>query len=135
MKSKTVELKGVGKYPHIVVDLLPSEDGSSSCPTSMYKKKGRGERSRIQKMAGENKLEEERNVVVGDPVIGSSKLRSGRHGSGTRREVVVNFGTVSIGTRAQRFLVLTNVSAVSSSYTLYIRLFFLTKRLLLSLLL
>ena len=93
-KSGAVEFKGIGKYPHVVVRLSPESSRS----------RGRGgtggERGGQRAPATE---EEGGGRTEGDD----------GDGCGAGREVVVRFGSVAVGTSAQRCVELINVSPVS----------------------
>ena len=95
-KSGIVELKGVGKYPHVVVQ-LPSGTG-------------RGKMRRNREGYDEGKS----GIVEG---TGGREVFSS---SGGRREMVVEFGSVAVGTSAQKWIELVNVSPVSSLPTTYV---------------
>ena len=89
-EEKVVELKGVGKYPHVVVRL----------PRRVKEKEGRekGRKGKTWHMKNEEKGKEERAVLSG---------------AGSGGEVVVVFGSVAVGTSAEKWIELINVSAVS----------------------
>lgn len=95
-KSGIVELKGVGKYPHVVVQ-LPSGTG-----------RGKMRRDRGKDDEGKNGIIE---GTGGKEVLSSS---------GGKREVVVEFGSVAVGTSTQKWIELVNVSPVSSLPTIYV---------------
>ena len=94
----TVQLKGIGKYPHVVVRGCTSDSG---------RHKTRGEGGEGERGGGEE--EGGRGGKEGRVILSG--------GSGGRQEVVVRFGAVAVGTRCQRWIDLVNVSAVSSAHT------------------
>ena len=104
-KAGLVQLKGVGKYPHVVVRAPPVSGADRACKT-----RGGGERREegdggVGTEGGRG--EEERGR--GEEVVASR--------GGGRQEVVVRFGVVAVGTSGQRWIELVNVSAVSSLYS------------------
>ena len=106
-KAGTVQLKGVGKYPHVVVRTPPVSGADRSCKTRGGGERGEGDGG-VGTEGGRGEEERERGEEeVG--VVASS--------SGGRLEVVVRFGVVAVGTSGQRWIELVNVSAVSSLYS------------------
>ncbi|CAI8043465.1 Cilia- and flagella-associated protein 65 [Geodia barretti] len=101
-KAGLVQLKGVGKYPHVVVRAPPVSGADRACKT-----RGGGER-REERDGGVGteggRGEEERGR--GEEVVASR--------GGGRQEVVVRFGVVAVGTSGQRWIELVNVSAVTA---------------------
>lgn len=88
-KEKKVELKGVGKYPHVVVSL----------PHKVKERQG--------KIEGGEKERAKKTWYVQDEGEGVLS-RAGKSG-----EVVVGFGSVAVGTTAEKWIELINVSPVS----------------------
>ena len=82
-----MKLRGVGKYPHVLVR-LPVKLGGKGVSISTAEKDG-----------------------------GKTRREGGRgrgSGGGCGSEVVVSFGSVAVGTSTEREIELVNVSAVSS---------------------
>ena len=90
-EGTAVELRGAGKYPHVAVRL----------PQSRSRVAERGKKRRVEKnpLVDEVQRGEERGEVTAQS---------------WRREVVVDFGSVAVGTSTQKWIELMNVSPVSS---------------------
>ena len=82
-----MKLRGVGKYPHVLVR-LPVKPGGKGVSISTTEKDG----GKMRRVGG----------------------RGRGSGGGCGSEVVVSFGSVAVGTSAEREIELVNVSAVSS---------------------
>ena len=99
-ERKSVELKGVGKYPHVVVRLPRRADKNKGREGS-----GRDGAGKTRCARGiQEKVEEEGSGVIGG-------VMSGGEDGGS--EVQVVFGSVAVGTSAEKWIELVNVSAVS----------------------
>ena len=94
-KESVVELKGVGKYPHVVVR-PPQKSKERAAGTVNSKRR----KTRHLKLAEEKWFEEQGEEGVADS-------------NGVYGEVVVEFGAVAVGTSTQKWIELVNVSAVS----------------------
>lgn len=95
MKS-VVKLRGVGKYPHVALR-LPCRSRNR---VQGRKSTQRGKKGRTQCVKGS--LEEIEEAAL-----------SGTGSSEVQREVVVEFGSVAVGTSSQKWIELVNVSPVS----------------------
>ena len=94
-KEKKVELKGVGKYPHVVVSL----------PHKVKERHGKMEGGEKERMKKTWYLKDEEKGEEGEGVLSSA---------GKSGEVVVGFGSVAVSTTAEKWIELVNVSPVSN---------------------
>lgn len=94
-KEKKVELKGVGKYPHVVVSL----------PHKVKERQGKTEGAEKERTKKTRYLKDEEKGEEGEGVFSST---------GKSGEVVVGFGSVAVGTTAEKWIELINVSPVSN---------------------
>ena len=93
--TKSMRLKGIGKYPHVTV----------KCPSGKAAAKKPPAQERATVVLGATGAKE-------DPAaVGSSE--------GTLREVLVDFGGVAVGALMEKWIEITNVSPVSATLVLY----------------
>ena len=94
-KKSVVKLRGVGKYPHVVVRL--------PC----------GSRNRVQRRKGTQRSKKGRTPFVEGNLEELEESLIGVGSSRVEREVTVEFGSVAVGTSTQKWIELVNISAVS----------------------
>ena len=77
--TREMRLEGIGKYPHVTVELSPGKEGAKASPQSKEAAEGTHE---------------------------------GRSCADSSRVLVVNFGAVAVGSIAEKWIKITNVSPV-----------------------
>ena len=80
--TREMRLEGIGKYPHVIVELSPGKGNARASPRS------------------------KKEVAEG--------THKGRGSADSGRVLVVNFGDVAVGTIAEKWIKITNVSPVGT---------------------